>query len=253
MRGVGGAEGQVEEERAIGSDAAGVRHHRQRLIDEILRQVVAVLRPAGRFDGMVVADQLGMELVGLPVEEPVETVEAARQRPLIEWAGRRALLHWREVPLPDAERGVSLLAEHLGDGGRLVGDMAELVGKAGAEIRHRPHAGRMLGSAGQQRRPGRGAQRCHVEIAELQSVRGQRVDVPGVDIGAVAAQLREAGVIQQDDHHVGGTGRGVRRLVEPGLGVGQRSADDAFESGLSGHKTSCSHGRRRAEGWTISG
>jgi hypothetical protein len=61
------------------------------------------------------------------------------------------------------------------------------------------------------------------------------INVPGVDIGAIAAQLREAGVIEKDHHHVGGAHPGMRWLVEPGLRVGQGSADGSFESGLSGH------------------
>jgi len=132
------------------------------------------------------------------------------------------------VPFAEAERRIALLAEHLGD-------VAELVWEAGAEVRHGPHADGMLGSAGEQRRPGRRAQRRHVEVVELQSFRGQRVDVWGVDVGAVAPELRKAGVVEQDHHYVGCTGPGMRGLVEPWLRVGQGAADGSVESGRSGH------------------
>ncbi len=69
---------------------------------------------------MVVADEFGVELVGLALEEAVEPVEAAGERPLVERAGGRALFHRGEVPLADAERGVALLAQHLGNGGGVV-------------------------------------------------------------------------------------------------------------------------------------
>ena len=139
VRGMGGAERDVGEERAVGPDALGVRHHLEQPVDQVLGQVVAVLGLGRRLDGMVVADEFRVELVGLALEESVEPVEAAGERPLIERPGGGALFHRGEVPLADAEGGVALLAQHLGNGGGVVADVAEHVGEAGAEVRHGAH------------------------------------------------------------------------------------------------------------------
>ena len=64
-----------------------------------------------RVDVVVVVDELGVELVGLPFEEPVEAVEAALARPLVVGPGRGRVLHLAEVPLAEGEGRVPLVAE----------------------------------------------------------------------------------------------------------------------------------------------
>ena len=193
--------------------------------------MVAVFGPGGRVDVVVVDHQLGVELVGLAFEESVEPVEAAAERPLFERPGRRDVLGRGQVPLPAAEGCVALRAEHFGHGCCVVGDVAELVREAGAVVRHRAHADGVLGPSRQQRRPGRRAQRGDMEVGELQTARGKRIDMGCVDVGAVAAELSKAGVVEQHDHDVRRIGAGVRRRGEVRLGLGQRAADAAFERG----------------------
>ena len=95
-----------------------------RAVDEVLAQVVAVLGACRRVDAVVVVGEVGGELVGLTVEEAVEAVEAALQRPLVERPGRRRVGHLAQVPLADRERRVALVAQHLGDRRRVVRDVA---------------------------------------------------------------------------------------------------------------------------------
>ena len=230
MRSVRGAERDVAEERAIGAHALAVGDHLQHLIDEILRHVVAVVGAGRWLDGVVVAHQLGMELVGLAVEEAVEAVEAPAEGPLVERPGGRALLHGCEMPLADGEGGVAVVAQHLGDRGGSGADVAEHVGEAGAEVGHRAHAGPVLRPSGEQGGTGGGAQGSDVEVGELQSVARERIDVRRVDLAAVAAELGEPGVVEQHDHDVRGVAAGVRELLEPGLRLGQCAADRSFES-----------------------
>src|SRR5207244_11895852 len=82
MGGVHGAERQVKKEGPVGAHGPEVPNPADRLIDEVLAQVVPVLRPAGRFDVVVVGGQLGVELVSLSLQEAVEAVEALLQRPV---------------------------------------------------------------------------------------------------------------------------------------------------------------------------
>ncbi len=108
VRSVRRTERHVREERAIGPHTLAVADHLHQLVDHVFADVIAVFGTTRRFDRVVVAHQFGVELIGLTFEEPVEPIEAASERPLVERAGRRALLHRREVPLADAVGGVPL-------------------------------------------------------------------------------------------------------------------------------------------------
>ena len=141
MRGVGGTERQVGEERPVGAHRLRVVHEADGVIDEVLGEVVPLLDRARRLDPVVVVRELGVELVGLPVEEAVVPVEPALQGPLVVGAGGRRALHGGEVPLADRERRVALVAQDLGDRRRVVRDVTGHVGEAGDEVRDRSHAG----------------------------------------------------------------------------------------------------------------
>ena len=73
---MGGTEGEVGEEGPVGADRHRVVDELERLVDQVLGEVVALLRRPRRFDAVVVVGEVGGELVGLAVEEPVEPVEA---------------------------------------------------------------------------------------------------------------------------------------------------------------------------------
>ena len=115
VRGVPAPGREVHEERLVGVDDLGRLDHADRLVGEVLREVVALLGRAGRVDLAVVLHQVGVPLVRLAAEEPVEALEPAPERPAALVRGEVALLTRREVPLPDAVRVVPALDEHLGD------------------------------------------------------------------------------------------------------------------------------------------
>ena len=89
---MGRAEREVSEERPIRPHTLAVVDHPQQLVDEVLGDVVPLLGSRRRVDVGVVTDELGMELVGLPLQEPVVPVEAPSQRPLVERSGRGDVL-----------------------------------------------------------------------------------------------------------------------------------------------------------------
>ena len=64
-----------------------------------------------------------------------------------------------------------------------------------------------------------------MEVGELQPGGGESIDVRCVDVGAVAAELGESGVVEQDHDDVRSGITGVRWLVEPRLGLGQGASD----------------------------
>ena len=82
-----------------------------RLVGEILGEVVAVVRCARRLDEVVVAHEVRRPLVGVAVEEAVVALEAEPERPAVERPRRAELPTRREVPLADRERAVPRVAQ----------------------------------------------------------------------------------------------------------------------------------------------
>ncbi len=247
---VHGPEGQIGEEGPVGTDGRGVVDEADGVVDQVLAQVVALVGGGRGLDAVVVVDQLGMELVGLALEEPVEAVEPPLAGPLVVGPGRRGVLHGAQVPLAHGEGGVALVPQHLGHGGGVVGDVAAHVGIAAVEVGERAHPHGVVVPPGEQRGPGGGAQRGHVEVGVAQPAGGQAVDVGGGQVGAVAAEVGEAGVVEEDDHHVGGALARVRRGGPPGRRLGLGALDHAVERSYSlGPLLGRGSGHH---GWTIS-
>ena len=78
---------------------------------------------------------------------------------------------------------------------------------------------------GEERGPGRRAQRGHVEAVEGCAAGGQRVHVRGPDVGAEGAQVAEAGVVEHDDDDVGRAGRWLGVVGDAGHRLGGGEAD----------------------------
>ena len=109
-----GAGREVEEERLVGRDLFEVGDELDRLVGEIHGEVVALLRRLRRLDLMVVEDQVGIVLVRVAAEKAVVAVEAAPERPAVVRARGADLLGGRQVPFADAEGGVAVRQQHLG-------------------------------------------------------------------------------------------------------------------------------------------
>jgi hypothetical protein len=69
-----------------------------------------------------------------------------------------------------------------------------------------------------------------VEVRIAESTGGEPVDVGSLEIGAVAAELSEAQVIEEDDHHVGSPLARVRGFGPPRFRVGEQSANGPLKS-----------------------
>ena len=82
MRRVLRAGAEVHEERLGRVGRTEIAQERNRLIGQILGEVIALLRR--RLDVMIIVHQIGMILIGLRAEEAVEPIEAPAQRPAIE-------------------------------------------------------------------------------------------------------------------------------------------------------------------------
>jgi len=127
------------------------------------------------------------------------------------------------MPFPGHESVITGLTENLGEGHALIiqitliGVILQGTGNFGC-FRHVPDSGLVRVQTGHQTGPGRAASSVIVEPFELKPLRGQPVDVGGFYLSAVAADVREPHVIDQNDDDVGtGWGGGGRQgLKEEG-------------------------------------
>ena len=189
---VAGAGCVVEEERLLRSDRLGVLDELDRLVGDVVGEVVALLGRAGLVDRVVVVDQVGIPLVRLRPEEPVPALEAPAARPVA--AGRRQvhLVGRAQVPLADHVGVPAALAEDLRQHPVLRRDRAARVREPDRRLGDARHAVAGVVAAGEQARPGRRAQRRRVPLREAHPVGRDPVDVRGLDRPAVAAHRREA-------------------------------------------------------------
>ena len=198
-------------------------------------EVVALVHRARRLDRVVVAVERGHELVRLAAVEPVPAVEPAAERPGAAIARHVGLVVGREVPLAHRVGRVALVAEDLGEEPVGAGDVARVPGVAGREVGDPAHAVAVVVAAGEQARARRRAERRGVEVREPHTAGREAVDVGGGDVGAVAADLREADVVEHDEQHVGCVRRRFALRWPPRLGVAEVPADDTAEFRLTRH------------------
>ena len=149
------AQSDIGEERALGRDRLLVLHPGDRVVDQVLGEVVAVLREPVRLDGVAALVELRVPVVHLCGHEPVEEVEALTHRPARERA-RRAHFHRRGlVPLADCRRAVAVATEDLRDRRGAGRSVAVVAGLRRRHLGGHTHADRVVVAAGHQRLPGR--------------------------------------------------------------------------------------------------
>ena len=202
MRRMRGAKAQIQVERLGRVDLPDVGDELDRLVDQVLAEVVTLLGRSRRLHLVVVVHQIRIPLAGVTAQEPIETLEPAPQRPPVERARARLLVARRQVVLADHEGAVAVLDEHLGQEAVLERDDAVVPGIAAGQLRDGGHRIAVMVAAGEDARPARRAQRCRVHVAVTQAVRRERVEAGRLDRAAVATELPEPGVIEHDEQHV---------------------------------------------------
>ena len=218
VRGMARAGRVIEEERLLGGDRLGVTDEFQRLVGEVLGEVVALVRRARRVDGVAVVDEVGIPLVRLGAEEAVEALEAAARRPVAP-RGREVHLGVRaQVPFADHVGVPALGAEDLLDLAVLGRDHAAGVREADRRLGDAGHAVARVVAPGQQARARRRAERRRVELRVAQPVGHDAVDVRRGDRAAVAAQRGEPDVVEHDVDDARGPLGCARRLERRPVG-----------------------------------
>jgi len=82
MRRVGRPGRVVQEERLVRRDRLRVLDELERLVGQVLGQVIALGWQLGLVDRVVVVDQVRIPLVGLGTQEPVPALESAARWPV---------------------------------------------------------------------------------------------------------------------------------------------------------------------------
>ena len=217
MRRVAGAEGdpgQPGQIRAIGDVVAD---EADRLVDQVRGQVIAVGKRPGRIDMGVVRYQFRRELIGLGVEETIEAVKAAPQRPAVERPGRTAFGQGRDMPFADHVVAIGMGFQHFRQRSGLARDLAAVAGIAGVEIGEAADTDRVMVAAGQKCRARGRAHRGGVKARVTQALGRKLVDARGLDRRAIAAEIGKADVVEQHYEDVGSPCRRLWRRRPPGF------------------------------------
>ena len=220
MRRVRRARREVDEERLLRGERLLVSDPGDRLVGHVRHEVV--LRVVGQLDGRRAVEQVGRPLVRLAADEPVELVEALVRRPAVERARDPRLPGGRLVPLAEGRRAVAVEAQHLGDRGGRVRDLAGRARQGRRHLRDEAHVHGVVVAAGLEGGPRRRAERGRVEVVVAQAGLGEPVERGRRDRAAERARRPEAEVVDQHDDHVRRPGGGLdvergRRLDVAGV------------------------------------
>ena len=189
--------------------------------------------PAGmadiRVDRRGVAEQVRLPLAGVAADEAIEVFEAHAGRPLIERPGLARRPGRRVVVLAEPGRAVAVLQQDAADRGAVLADDAVVAGKARRRFGDHAEADRMVVAAGDQRRPGRRAQRGRVEIGVAQPVRGDAVQRRRRNHAAESGRRGEADVVGHDQQDIRRALRRHHARRPRRLGLGGVQFDLALE------------------------
>ncbi len=231
MRCMAGAGRVVEEERLLGRDRLRVHDELDRLVGEVDRQVVALLRRFRLVDEMVVVDEVGIPLARLGSEEAVPALEASAARPVAPCRGEVHLVVGAQVPFADHVRVPAGLAEDLRQHPVLRWDRPARVREADRGLGDARHAVARVVASREQARASRRTERGRVPLRVANAACRERVDVRRLDRPAVAAERGEADVVEHDVDDARRALRCLRRLERRpvGLRVANVDVDDPVE------------------------
>ena len=122
------AGGEVQEEGSVGITGPLELHPLNGVIGQVFSHVV-VVAPDVRSHGSGVSIHRWLPLGGLGIQDAVEVVKTNTSGPAVERPGRRLLPQGRQVPLAKCRRGVTVLTEYFGHGGRLLRNDRVVPGK----------------------------------------------------------------------------------------------------------------------------
>ena len=222
------AAGPIHEERPIGLERLVVAQPVDRILGQVLREVIALLGRLRRPHHRRVAHQMGLVLRSLTGQEAVEILESQSRGPVLEWAGRRGVFRRGVVPLAPRARAVPEILEHFGHQRTAARDTSGVTVPVVGQLGDLPVADLMVIAPGEQRRPRRRTHRGGVEPVVAHPLRADPVHRRGTHLTAERRRQPWAGVIDQNDHNIGRILMQPRRSDTLGIrGLLQSSPGDA--------------------------
>ncbi len=155
QRRVHGAVRHVEEERLGGVGGLEALDHRDRLVGDVVGEVVARRVLVDLHRGVVTDEAVRVVQVGEAVQEPVEPLEPALAGPGVPRPGVGAVGVLGQVPLADHQRRPACVAQDLGRRHAVVRQLHRVAREPRVGVCHEADADRVRVAPGQQRRPGR--------------------------------------------------------------------------------------------------
>ena len=202
MRCVIGPRAEPGEPRPRGCRDLDVADHLDRVVREILGEVVALLGLVRLVDQAVVLDQRRIPVVRLAPEEAVEAIPALVERPVRLRSARVGFLDRHVVVLADPERAPAGLAHHLGERSAFGRDVPVRSRESRGGLGDTGHPVLVVVAPGQKARPRRRAQGRRVPLAVQQAVVGETLQRRHPDPPPEGRPGREAGVVVEHDQDV---------------------------------------------------
>jgi hypothetical protein len=137
----------------------------QRLVGEVLREVVAVLRAVRLVDVVVVLGEVGIPLIRLAADEAVKAVVSLAQGPILLRRAHRPRVDRDVVVLPDPEHAPAGVAQDGRDRRALARDVGVVAGEPCRGLRDRGEPVLVVVPPGEEDRPRRRAERRGVPFA----------------------------------------------------------------------------------------
>ena len=210
VRGMAGAGREIHEERLVRHQRLLLARPLDRLVGQVLGEVIALLGCLLRLDRRRAFVNGRIPLVGLAADEPVEVFEpAASGRPLVERPHRARLPDRHFVALAELRRRVAIEFEGHRERRLVLRQHRRVAGRRGRDLADAAHVHRVVIAAGQQRLACRRAQRRRVKAVELEAVLGEALGGWRVDGAAERTRGGKPHVVEEHDEHVG------RRLRRP--------------------------------------
>ena len=234
MRSVGRAGSEIHEEGLVRGQRLLLPDPLDRLGRHIVDQVIPLFRRLVRLDRHGPLIQRGIPLIGLAADETVEVFEAAAWGgPAVERADRAGLPNRHFMAFPELRGGVAVELEDLGNRRLVLGTHRAVPRRRGCDLGDTAHVDRVMVASGQQRLPGRGAERGGMEAIELQAGAGQLLRRRGAARSAKGTGRPEPGIVDQHDQDIRRAFRRPqrfdrRKLRVRVLGVVGRQSDESW-------------------------
>ena len=178
-----------------------------------------------------------MPVVDRVAVEAVPVIETAADRPVVERSGAVLVRERREMPLAGSNSRIARGPQHLGERHRVLPDPAAIARVIGpSPLGDVADADRVRVAPGQQTRSRRCAERRDVEVVETRARTGEPVHDRCAMLGAVAAEVRKADVVEyrDDDVRPALETPGLPALVADRSGLVSRSNVRSHRTGRGG-------------------